>query len=67
MYTGRNDDRKIRDFSLERLCVSIKHGQCSTVVINWTSDYSSVGTPVIFKEIFCYFAQSQHTNAGTLP
>jgi len=67
MYICRNDDRKIRQNTLELLCVSIKHGQYSTTVINWTSESSSDGTLIILIETFRYFAQSHHINAGTLP
>jgi hypothetical protein len=67
MHIGQNEDRRIRQFSLERLCVFIKQGQYSLVVINVTSERSSDGTTIILIETYHYIAQSQHTNAGRLP
>jgi hypothetical protein len=67
MHIGQNEDRRIRQFSLERLCVSIKHGQYSLVVINVTSERSSDGTTIILIETYRYLAQSHHTNEGRLP
>ena len=67
MHIGRNNDFKIRSFSLELLCVSIKHGQYSPVLINLTSESSSDVTLTILIETCRYLVQSHHINAGRLP
>jgi hypothetical protein len=67
MHIGRNDGRKIRQFSLELLFVRIKHVQYSPVVINLISESFSDDTPIIPIETFHYLAQSHHINAGRFP
>jgi len=58
---------KYAKFSLELLCVPIKHGQYGPVLINWTSEISSDGTTIIRIETFRYLAQSHPINTGRLP
>jgi len=67
MHIGRNNDRKTRHFSLEHLCVPIKHGQYSPEVIHLTSESSSDGKLIILIETLGYLAHSHRINAGRLP
>ena len=52
MHIYRNDDRKIRQFSVEIRCVSIKRVQQGTALTKWNSESSFDGTLIILIETF---------------